>query len=118
MVSLFAFITVLGIVVDDAIVVSENIMTYRTKNYEPVKSAKIGTFKVATPVVYAVLTTVAAFAPLAFVEGRMGQMMANVPVVVVPVLLFSLYESLFILPTHLSHLKNRVKGQFYSKNVW
>lgn len=109
MISLFAFITVLGIVVDDAIVVSENIMTFRTKNYEAVKSAKIGTFKVATPVVYAVLTTVAAFAPLAFVEGRMGQMMSNIPVVVVSVLLFSLYESLFILPTHLSHLKPESK---------
>jgi multidrug efflux pump subunit AcrB len=105
MISLFGFIIVLGIVVDDAIVVSENIMTHRTNGEPPMKSAKVGAGNVSTPVVYAVLTTVAAFSPLAFVEGMMGKVMGVIPVVVISVLMFSLYESLLILPSHLSHLQ-------------
>jgi len=105
MISLFGFIIVLGIVVDDAIVVSENIMNHRNKGLPALEAAKIGTNKVSVPVIYAVLTTVAAFAPLAFVEGMMGKIMVVIPVVVVSVLGFSLFESLLILPSHLSLLK-------------
>ncbi|MCD4817863.1 MAG: efflux RND transporter permease subunit [Candidatus Cloacimonetes bacterium] len=115
MISLFGFIIVLGIVVDDAIVVSENIMTFRNKGFNSIKAAKTGTFNVSTPVIYAVLTTVAAFAPLAFVDGLMGKIMAVIPTVVISVLAFSLYESLMILPSHLSHLKPMDKTNKFVK---
>jgi len=105
MISLFGFIIVLGIVVDDAIVVSENIMNHRNSGLGALDAAKIGARKVSVPVVYAVLTTIAAFSPLAFVEGMMGKIMVVIPIVVVSVLAFSLFESLLILPSHLSLLK-------------
>ena len=120
MISLFGFIIVLGIVVDDAIVVSENIMTQRNRGLDALEAAKIGTFRVSTPVIYAVLTTVAAFAPLAYVEGMMGKIMVVIPIVVVSVLGFSLFESLLILPSHLSLLKplDKTNGivRFFAKN--
>jgi len=107
MISLFAFILVLGIVVDDAIVVGENIFTHRGPGIHPNKAAKIGASRVAAPVVFAVLTTVAAFAPMLFTKGMMGKMMFQVPAIVISVLTFSLIESLFILPAHLSSLKEK-----------
>lgn len=101
--SLFAFILVLGIVVDDAIVVSENIHTHQ-ENYE---GGLIGSIKgaqdVAKPVTFAVLTTAAAFLPLSLVPGATGKIMKVIPLIVIPTVLFSLIESLFILPNHLSH---------------
>ena len=120
MISLFGFIIVLGIVVDDAIVVSENIMTQRNRGIDALEAAKVGTFRVAVPVVFAVLTTIAAFAPLAYVEGMMGKVMVVIPIVVVSVLAFSLVESLLILPSHLSQLKPLDKTnalvRFFAKN--
>ena len=107
MISLFAFILVLGIVVDDAIVVGENIFTHRGPGITPNKAAKIGASRVAGPVVFAVLTTVAAFAPMLFTEGMMGKMMFQVPVIIISVLTFSLMESLLILPAHLSSLNEK-----------
>jgi len=105
MISMFAFIVSLGIVVDDAIVVGENIYTHREMGRRPLKAAKLGTLEVGGPVTFAVLTTVVAFLPLAFVDGMMGKFMFNVPVVVIAILLFSLVESLLILPAHLSSVK-------------
>lgn len=105
MISLFAFIVVLGIVVDDAIVVGENIFSNREKGLPPLKSAKNGVLRVTVPVIFAVLTTVAAFGPLVFAEGNMGKIMKVIPTIVISVLLFSLIESLFILPAHLSRIK-------------
>ncbi len=112
MVSLFGFIIVLGIVVDDAIVVSENIMTRRMNGDSPEVAAKSGAGNVSVPVIYAVLTTVTAFMPLAFVDGIMGKIMGVIPIVVISVLMFSLYESLLILPSHLSHLKIKNPNKF------
>ena len=105
MISLFAFILVLGIVVDDAIVVGENIYSKMEEGHTSFKAAVLGTQEVAVPVIFAVLTTVAAFSPLLFVDGFMGKIMRNIPIIVISTLLFSLVESLFILPAHLSHLK-------------
>lgn len=105
MISLFAFIVVLGIVVDDAIVVGENIFTHREKGIAPLEAAKQGANKVAIPVVFAVCTTVAAFSVLLGIEGNMGKVAYVIPVIVIAVLLFSLIESLLILPAHLGHLK-------------
>ena len=105
--SLFGFILVLGIVVDDAIVTGENIYTH-LENAESGEYAAIkGTQEVATPVTFGILTTVAAFLPLAFIEGNRGALFAQIPVVVIPVLIFSLIESKFVLPSHLKNIKLR-----------
>ena len=105
--SLFAFILVLGIVVDDAIVTGENIYTHLKTAESGEEAAIKGTQEVATPVTFGVLTTVAAFLPLAFIEGARGALFAQIPVIVIPVLIFSLIESKFVLPSHLKHLKLR-----------
>ncbi len=105
MISMFAFIVSLGLVVDDAIVVGENIYTHRQMGNSRLKAAKLGTLEVGGPVTFAVLTTIVAFLPLAFVDGTMGKFMYNIPVVVIAILAFSLVESLLILPAHLSTIK-------------
>ncbi len=107
MLSLFAFILVLGIVVDDAIIVGESIFTYQQKNGGGVKGAIKGAQEVARPVIFAVLTSVAAFSALFAIRGPMGKFLATIPLIVIPCLLFSLIESLFILPAHLSHQRAR-----------
>ena len=101
--SLFAFILVLGIVVDDAIVIGENIYTRQRLTGQGLKGAIEGAREVSTPVIFAVLTTVAAFIPLLNVAGAMGKVMRVIPLIVIPCLLWSLVESLLILPHHLSH---------------
>ncbi len=105
MISLFAFIVVLGIVVDDAIIVGENVFTHQSKHGRRLRGAIEGAQEVSVPVIFAVLTTVAAFSPLVGVDGIMGKMMRNIPLVVIPCLLFSLVECLFVLPAHLSSMK-------------
>ena len=117
MISLFAFIVVLGIVVDDAIIVGENVFTHQSRHGKRLKGAIEGTQEVATPVIFAVLTTVAAFSPLVGVEGIMGKMMRNIPLVVIPCLLFSLVECLFILPAHLSHMKRQKASNGETKDA-
>ena len=102
MISMFAFIVVLGMVVDDAIVVGENVYTHRQMGKSRFRGAIEGTLEVAGPVTVAVATTIIAFYPLARVEGMMGKFMGQVPIVVIAVLLVSLVESLLILPAHLS----------------
>jgi multidrug efflux pump subunit AcrB len=102
MISLFAFILILGIVVDDAIVVGENIFRKREKGIEPFKAAVDGTVQMARPVIFAVLTTIAAFWPLLTIGGVRGNIMKNIPIVVILVLLGSLAEALLILPSHLA----------------
>jgi multidrug efflux pump subunit AcrB len=105
MISLFAFIVVIGILVDDAIVVGENVFTQYESGKKGVEAAIAGVRGVAVPVFFAVLTSVAAFFPLLTVEGTVGKIMRFIPIIVILSLLFSLFESLFILPSHLSHLK-------------
>lgn len=105
--SLFGFILVLGIVVDDAIVTGENIYTHLRTAESGEEAAIKGTQEVATPVTFGILTTVAAFMPFAFIEGGRGALFSQIPVVVIPVLLFSLIESKFVLPSHLKHIKLR-----------
>ena len=109
-ISLFAFILVLGIVVDDAIVVGENIFSEREGGLSPHEASKKGVLRVSVPVVFAVLTTIAAFSPLLFLEGSIGRVMSVIPVVVIAVLVLSLVESLFILPAHLGSVKNTNMG--------
>ncbi len=104
LISLFAFILVLGIVVDDAIVTGENIYKRMREDPDRINAAIRGTHQIAVPVTFGVLTTVAAFTPLLMVEGIRGKIFAQIPVIVIPVLLFSLIESKLILPSHLSHI--------------
>ncbi|MCU4675799.1 efflux RND transporter permease subunit [Catenovulum sp. 2E275] len=106
-ISLFGFIVVLGIVVDDAIVTGENVYKHLENAENGLQAAIVGTKEVATPVTFGVLTTVAAFTPLLFIEGNRGAIFAQIPAVVIPVLLFSLIESKFVLPAHLKYLKVR-----------
>jgi multidrug efflux pump subunit AcrB len=105
MMSAFGFIIVLGIVVDDAIVTGENVYSHMRAGDSGLSAAITGTKEVAIPVTFGILTTIAAFGPLAFIEGRMGDVFAPIPAVVIPVLLFSLVESKLILPAHLKHIK-------------
>jgi multidrug efflux pump subunit AcrB len=103
MISMFAFIVSLGIVVDDAIVVGENIYTNRGKGLPLKESAIKGTREVAMPVVFSVLTNMVAFMPMLFVTGFIGKIFKVIPVVVISVFAISLVEALFILPAHLAH---------------
>ena len=105
MVSLFAFIVTLGIVVDDAIIVGENIFERQQAGEPPLQAAINGAKEMATPVVFAVLTNIAAFMPLFFVPGASGNIFRQIPAVVVSVFVISLVESLFILPAHLAHAR-------------
>lgn len=106
MISLFAFILSLGIVVDDAIVVGESVYARRERGEGAQLAATRGVIEVGGPVVFAVLTTVVAFAPLIGVEGMMGRFMAPAAIVVIAVLTFSLIESLLVLPAHLTTVGN------------
>ena len=103
MLSLFTFILVLGIVVDDAIVVGENIALFRERGMDPIEAAVKGAFQVSKPVFFAVLTTMVTFAPMLSVEGEIGSIWRIFPLVVISVLIWSLIESLTILPAHLAH---------------
>ncbi len=110
MISLFAFIMVLGIVVDDAIVIGENVFRKRQRLEDPLRASIEGTLEVGRPVIFSVLTTVAAFWPLLLGSGIMGKFMRNIPIVVIIVLLGSLTEALLILPAHLARSKFNAGG--------
>ena len=121
MLSLFTFILVLGIVVDDAIVVGENIALFKERGMNSVDAAVKGAMQVATPVFFAVLTTMVTFSPMLAVEGDIGSIWRIFPLVVISVLIWSLIESLTILPAHLAHSSDsKPKNQtlFYLSNKW
>jgi hydrophobic/amphiphilic exporter-1 (mainly G- bacteria), HAE1 family len=102
--SVFGLIIVLGIIVDDAIVIGENICRHVEEGMPAEEAAVKGTQEVQWPVIIAVLTTVAAFAPMLFVKGTIGDFLGELPIVVMAALSVSLIEALIILPTHLRHL--------------
>jgi multidrug efflux pump subunit AcrB len=103
MISLFAFIVTLGMVVDDAIIVGEAVYKQRSEGKSPLEAAIEGAREVAQPVIFAILTSCVAFAPMLMVPGVMGKFFRVIPLVVIAVLLISLVESLLILPAHLAH---------------
>jgi len=105
LVTLFGFILVLGIVVDDAIVVGESVFTEFQKDGPSVASSVYGTQLVAIPVTFAVLTTVVAFIPIFFVPGTFGKLFFGIPAVVIPTLLWSLVFCKLVLPYHLTLCK-------------
>ncbi len=105
MLSLFAFLLVLGILVDDAIVTGENIYRHQEREPDPVRAAIDGAKEISTPVVFGVLTTMAAFAPMFLLPGVFGRLIVALPTVVVCALFWSLVESKFVLPAHLAHAR-------------
>jgi multidrug efflux pump subunit AcrB len=105
MISLFAFIITLGIVVDDAIVIGEHIYHYRQQGLPPMRAAITGARDMAIPVTFSILTNIVTFVPLFFIPGEMGKIFFMIPVVVTTVFLISLLESLFILPNHVAQLQ-------------
>ncbi|WP_051305538.1 efflux RND transporter permease subunit [Desulfogranum mediterraneum] len=101
MVSLFAFIVSLGIVVDDTIIIGENVYRLRQQGHAILDAAILGAREMAAPVTFAVLTNIVTFMPLYFVPGTMGKIFRAIPVVVALVFMISLIEALFVLPAHL-----------------
>ncbi|QEF98804.1 Multidrug resistance protein MdtC [Stieleria maiorica] len=103
MLSLFSFLVALGIVVDDAIVIGENIYAHRQMGKTRKQAAIDGTMEVFPSVTASIMTTIIAFAPMFFVSGVMGKFMAVIPFAVIAMLVISLWESIFVLPSHLAH---------------
>ena len=118
MLSMFAFLLVLGIVVDDAIVTGENIYRHQRNGMPPAQAALFGTKEVAVPVTFGVMTTMVAFAPLLFVSGLLSNFVEQIPLVVIPVLAFSLIESKLILPSHMSTIKPRKDDDLSIFSQW
>ncbi|CCO23841.1 efflux RND transporter permease subunit [Maridesulfovibrio hydrothermalis] len=111
MVSMFAFIISLGIVVDDAIVTGENVFTMRQQGMSWYEAACEGAKRIAMPVTFSVLTNIVAFMPMFFIPGVMGKIFKVIPLVVISVFFISLVESLFVLPAHLGHCRGRKPGK-------
>ncbi len=103
--SLFGMIIVIGILVDDGIVIAENIYQHYEKGKTPVQAAIDGTMEVLPPIVSAIITTVLAFSIFLFLDGRIGEFFGEVSVIVILTLAVSLIEALIILPAHLAHSK-------------
>jgi multidrug efflux pump subunit AcrB len=117
MVSMFAFIVTLGIVVDDAIIVGENIYHHRQNGLDWFAAAVKGAREIAMPVNFSVLTNMIAFMPMFFVPGFMGKVFRQVPVVVISVFIISLVESLFILPAHLGNRHTPKPGGWFARLI-
>jgi multidrug efflux pump subunit AcrB len=114
LVSMFAFIVTLGIVVDDAIVVGENVYYHHQTGLPWFEAAVRGAREIAMPVTFSVLTNMVAFMPMFFVPGFMGKVFRQIPIVVIIVFAISLIESLLILPAHLGHHKARTRRGFFA----
>jgi multidrug efflux pump subunit AcrB len=114
--SIFGFIIVVGIIVDDAIVTAENVYTKLRDGMPPLEAATEGTKEVALPVTFGALTTIVAFVPLMFFEGFYGSFTKQIPPVVTAVLVFSLIESKLCLPSHLKHVRvHRTKFNLFER---
>ena len=110
MISMFGFLVVLGIVVDDAIVVGENTYEFRQRGLDPMSAAIRGAREMARPVTFAILTNIIAFVPLLFIPGTTGKFWWPLPAVVITVLAVSLFEAFFILPAHLGHTTEKERS--------
>jgi multidrug efflux pump subunit AcrB len=106
---MFGFIMVLGLMVDDAIIIGENATYYMEQGLSPEEAAIKGTYDLAGPVTATVLTTIVAFLPLMFMDGIIGKFVYSIPVVVVTLLTFSWWEAIFILPNHIRDIANPKK---------
>lgn len=113
--SLFGMIIVIGILVDDGIVIAENIYFHYEKGKNPIRAAIDGTMEVVAPITSAIITTLIAFSTFFFLDGRIGEFFSEVAIVVILTLSISLIEALIILPAHVAHSKALTKGQ---KTYW
>jgi multidrug efflux pump subunit AcrB len=113
MISLFGFIITIGMVVDDAIIIAENVFHKRQSGLPPIEAAIVGGREMAVPVTFAILTTATAFAPMLFVPGTSGKIFAIFPIIIFGVLTFSLVESFYILPAHLAHISSKTPNLFF-----
>jgi multidrug efflux pump subunit AcrB len=113
--SLFGLILVLGIVVDDAIVTGESVYSKLCQGVPPLEASIAGTEEVAIPVTYGCLTTVVAFVPMYFFDGKWGDFAKQIPPVAIAVLLFSLMESKLCLPSHLKHIRRDAGGGWFPR---
>jgi multidrug efflux pump subunit AcrB len=118
MLSLFAFIMTLGILVDDAIIVGENIYRHYHQGKSPSAAVVNGLKEVGGPVVMAVSTTVVAFLPLMFITGIIGKFIAVMPMAVIIILIVSLGEALIILPAHLNHALTQAEKRSTKLGSW
>lgn len=107
MISMFGFLVVLGIVVDDAIVVGENVYEFRQQGMGRLQAAIAGAKDMSKPVTFSIMTNIIAFVPLLLIPGVTGKYWWPLPAVVIIVLALSLFEALFILPAHLAHIKEK-----------
>ena len=108
-ISLFGFIMVLGLLVDDAIVVGENVHRHQEADEDPLEASIRGAQEVSVPVIFGVLTTIAAFVPMLIAPGFMGHIFGAIATTVVLCLIFSVIESQLVLPAHLGHMKSAGK---------
>ncbi len=109
LITMFTLIMVMGIIVDDSIVIAENVYRYVQQGYSPKEAAIRGASEVATPVLCTVLTTIAAFTPIFFMTGMMGKFCFEIPLVVIAALSSSLLEAIFVLPSHLADFARKSK---------
>lgn len=109
LISMMGFIMVLGMLVDDAIIIGENITHHMEKGSHPVQAAIDGAIELIGPVTTTILTTIAAFLPMMFMSGIIGKFVIAIPIVVVTLLILSWLESFFILPSHVAHVTNANK---------
>jgi multidrug efflux pump subunit AcrB len=115
LVSMFAFIVTLGIVVDDAIVVGENVYHHHQTGLPWFEAAVTGAREIAMPVTFSVLTNMVAFTPMLFIPGFMGKVFKQIPIVVISVFAISLIESLLILPAHIGHHRGRTRSGVFAR---
>lgn len=117
-ITLFGFILVLGILVDDAVVVGESIHAERSKGHAPQKAAWLGVKSVSVATVFGVLTTIAAFSPMLWINNDFAKILAGFSAVVIMALSFSLIESKFILPSHLARSSGNTWRWFSKLQAW
>ena len=118
MVSLFAFLVALGMIVDDAIIVTENTYRHIENGKDPVAAAKIGAKEVFWPIVASTLTTIAAFLPMLSISGTLGKFIEVIPLVVTVALLGSLMEAFVVLPSHCASFLKKTEKNNFKKKKW
>jgi multidrug efflux pump subunit AcrB len=116
--TLAGIIIVMGIVVDDAIIIAENILRHRKSGKSLIDAAVIGTREVFQPILASIITTCVAFIPLLFFEGHFGKFVSFIPLIIVFMLMGSLLESIFILPSHLIGKTPFIKNRSFDKKDW
>lgn len=117
-VTTFGLIIVLGILVDDAVVVGESVYDERRRNQDPIRGTEIGVNRVALATVFGVLTTIAAFFPMLLIDNPLGKVLAGFSGIVILALIFSLFESKFILPAHLAGINLNAPARYQLARTW